>query len=269
MTLSSTVLFRDGSLEASEVRCSCPAGRRDEELTPAFEAVFSLAGAFERRAGEGRSLVDAAFGYVTRPGVAHEITHVTDGDRCLVVSPDAVLADELGLDHRPAWVVPVDRALQRLLAHALSGSTSGDALVAGEAWLDVLARLGPPPTPPGTRGAAAQRTAAVARVREAIAVDPGARWETRTLGAVAGYAPQHLSRVFRATTGMTLGGYRDRIRLGRAVALVRDGMALADVAAALGFVDQAHLSRRAAQVLGAPPSAFRSPDRARMSKPPP
>jgi AraC-like DNA-binding protein len=96
--------------------------------------------------------------------------------------------------------------------------------------------------------------------------DPGAAWTMRSLGSVAGYAPHHLSRVFRSTTGMTLSAYRDRVRLGRAITLLQDGMRVADVAADLGYVDHAHLTRRATHLLGVAPSAFRSAARAPMSK---
>jgi AraC-like DNA-binding protein len=50
------------------------------------------------------------------------------------------------------------------------------------------------------------------------------------------------------------------------MALLRDGMPIADVAADLGYVDHAHLTRRATQVLGVKPSALRSPGRAPISK---
>jgi AraC-like DNA-binding protein len=55
-----------------------------------------------------------------------------------------------------------------------------------------------------------------------------------------------------------LSGYRDRVRLGRALALLRDGMAIGEVAVDLGYYDHAHLTRRVTQLLGVPPSALRS-----------
>jgi AraC-like DNA-binding protein len=97
---------------------------------------------------------------------------------------------------------------------------------------------------------------AVRRAREAILDDPGAVWTVPTLAAIAGYAPHHLSRVFRSTTGMTVSEYRERVRLGCAIAMLRDGNPVVDVASHLGYCDQAHLARRASEVLGLPPSSL-------------
>lgn len=269
VSLTDTVVHRDDSLVTLDVRCTYAAGEQDEEETPAgFEVVVPLAGALVRRAGGVTSLVDATCGYVARPRTAHEIVHVTDGDRCIALAPTEVLADELCLDVRAAsgsWVVPVDRACHRRLSQAFATAARRDELASGEAWLALLSGLA---AAPGSQrnGRATQREAAVARVREAIVTAPGAAWTVRSLGSVAGYAPHHLSRVFRATTGMSLSDYRDRVRLGRAMALLKDGMPISEVAADLGYVDHAHLTRRASQVLGVLPSAFRSPDRAPMSK---
>jgi AraC-like DNA-binding protein len=269
VSLTDTVLHRDDSLVTLDIRCTSAAGDHDEEETPpGFEVVIPLAGALVRRAGAVTSLVDAACGYVARPRTSHEIVHVSEGDRCVALAPTEVLADELSLDVRagPAsWVVPVDRGCHRRLSWAFATAARRDALASGEAWLAVLSGLAAAPRSQRGTGAA-QREAAVMRVREAIVATPGAAWTVRSLGSVAGYAPHHLSRVFRATTGMTLSDYRDRVRLGRGMALLRDGMPVAEVAADLGYFDHAHLTRRATQVLGVPPSAFRSPDRAPMSK---
>jgi AraC-like DNA-binding protein len=269
VSLTDTVVHRDDSLVTLDVRCTCAAGEHDEEETPpGFEVVLPLAGALVRRAGAMTSLVDAAWGYLAQPSTAHEIVHVSDGDRCVALAPTQVLADELGLDARAAsasWVVPVDRSCHRRLSRAFATTARRDELASGEAWLSVLSGLAAAPRSERS-SRAAQHEAAVARVREAIVTAPGAAWTVRSLGSVAGYAPHHLSRVFRSTTGMTLSAYRDRVRLGRAMALLQEGMPVADVAADLGYVDHAHLTRRATQLLGMPPSAFRSPDRAPMSK---
>jgi len=259
MTLTSVLLHHDDSLTALDVRCTCSAGQHDEEVTAELEVVIPLTGALMRRAHGGSSLVDAAFGYVAPAAATQEITHLSDGDRCVAVAPAEVLVDELGLDADAAsWTVPVDRALQRHLSRAMTTAPEGDQLAAGEAWLRVVSGLGVRSASGERRGGAAQREAAVARVREAIVAAPGAPWTVRALGAVGGYAPHHLSRVFKAATGMSLSGYRDRVRLGRALALLRDGMAIGEVAVDLGYYDHAHLTRRVTQLLGVRPSALRS-----------
>jgi hypothetical protein len=103
MSLTETVVHRDDSLVALDVRCTCAAGEHDEEETPpGLEVVLPLAGALVRRAGAMTSLVDAAWAYLAQPSTPHEIVHVSDGDRCVALAPTEVLADELSLDVRAA-----------------------------------------------------------------------------------------------------------------------------------------------------------------------
>jgi AraC-like DNA-binding protein len=60
----------------------------------------------------------------------------------------------------------------------------------------------------------------------------------------AGCSPHHLSRIFREQTGETFSEYRRALRLSEAVEQILDGQAsLADIAAACGFADHAHLTR--------------------------
>lgn len=254
MTMTETVLYRDDLLVALDVRCRCHVGCHDEEEeTDAFEVVLPLAGAFVRRTDRASTTVDAAFGYVARPASSQTITHLTAGDRCIAVQVTEVAADELGLDRDSAAVVFLDRRRQRQLAFALNAS-AGDLLAAGEAWLAVVA-----PTDPFAYGRTLDgaRVAAVERVREAIRSDIAATWTLRQLARVAGYSPHHLSRMFASTTGMTVSEYRDRVRLGRAMHLLRDGMRAADVANEVGYFDHGHLTRRTTDVLGQQPSSLR------------
>lgn len=242
-----------------DVRCGCAAGHRDEEETADDELVVPLAGAFARRSAQGEALVDSGFGYVAHAGGSQEITHLTDGDRCVALQPSPDLADAIGLGGGAAvGVVPIDRRRQRLVARALA-TPPVDPLADEEGWLGVLSGLSAPdgswrPSPRTQPG----RRDAVRRVREAILDDPGAAWSVPALAAVAGYAPHHLSRVFRSVTGTTVSEYRERVRLGAAITLLRDGHPVADVAGRLGWCDQAHLARRAGEVLGLAPSALRT-----------
>jgi AraC-like DNA-binding protein len=236
---SVATLLRTEDLCVLDVRCTCRRGTVEEETAPGFEIVFPTSGLYRRNGAE----VDATSAYVGRPGGEQHITHVTDGDRCVAVLLSERLASELGLDS----------------CGSVSRSASQDRAVARarrtdeETWLRVLrpSRASPP------RSVAADHERAVARVREALAAEPGLPWSLRSLAAVAGYAPHHLSRVFRACTGSTVSAHRDRVRLALAAELAGDGMPLADVATACGFVDHAHLTRRTRQVLGTVPSQLR------------
>jgi len=75
--------------------------------------------------------------------------------------------------------------------------------------------------------------------------------EVAALAKVAGSSPFHFSRVFTRSVGMTPHRYVVRLRLQRAIELIRDGhLGLAEVAARTGFADQSHLSRWVRRVHG-------------------
>lgn len=242
-----TTLLDASELQVVEVRCSCPAGHVDEEEAGGFEVVLPTSGLFRRRTSVGSATIDASVAYASRRGSGQRVEHVTDGDRCIAVLVGERLADELGVDDAPS--LQRSREHEGLVAAARRG-------VDEEAWLGMLAALVrsrellPPPRP--------QHQRAVDAVREAVAADPGGPWSLRALSTIAGYAPHHLSRVFRAATGTTLTEFRDRVRLGRAAELVAEGLPIAQVAADLGFADHGHLTRRARQVLGVVPSQLRA-----------
>jgi AraC family transcriptional regulator len=75
--------------------------------------------------------------------------------------------------------------------------------------------------------------------------------EVAALAAIAGRSPFHFIRVFTRSVGVTPHRYVVRLRLQRAIELVRDGQSgLAEIAAATGFADQSHLSRWVRRVHG-------------------
>ena len=81
-----------------------------------------------------------------------------------------------------------------------------------------------------------------------------------TLDALAGELgthPSHLVRVFRREYGLPPHRYVVGRRLDRARRLLLDGMPIADVAVAVGFHDQSHLTRHFRALLGTTPGAFR------------
>lgn len=74
----------------------------------------------------------------------------------------------------------------------------------------------------------------------------------------AGLAPATVSRGFAAAFGVTPSGYRAEARVARALRLLVTGTdPLAQIAAACGFSDQAHLCRNVKAVSGYTPSQWR------------
>jgi AraC-like DNA-binding protein len=77
------------------------------------------------------------------------------------------------------------------------------------------------------------------------------------LAAELGAHASHLVRVFRREYGLPPHRYLVGRRLDRARQLLLDGMPIADVAVAVGFHDQPHLTRHFRALLGTTPGAFR------------
>jgi transcriptional regulator GlxA family with amidase domain len=70
-------------------------------------------------------------------------------------------------------------------------------------------------------------------------------------------SPFHLSRLFREQLGLPPHTYLNQIRVNRAKTLLNAGLSPAEVAHAVGFADQSHLSKAFKRVVGVPPGQYR------------
>jgi AraC family transcriptional regulator len=93
------------------------------------------------------------------------------------------------------------------------------------------------------------------RVRDYVMAHLDQPIEVAALAEIAGRSPFHFSRVFARSVGMSPHRYVVRLRLRRAVELIRGAETdLADIAARTGFSDQSHLSRWVRRVYGVSPT---------------
>ena len=76
------------------------------------------------------------------------------------------------------------------------------------------------------------------------------------LALATGMSPFTLLRVFRGETGLPPHAYLNQLRVRLARRLLDGGMAPAEVAAEVGFADQAHLTRHFKRAMGVPPGAY-------------
>jgi AraC-like DNA-binding protein len=92
------------------------------------------------------------------------------------------------------------------------------------------------------------------------------------IARAAHMAPAAVSRFFRRTTGATITGYLNGLRISAACRLLVEGdRRIADIAAACGYHNLAHFNRRFLALKGMPPRAYRarfSPHPARPGSPP-
>jgi AraC-like DNA-binding protein len=160
----------------------------------------------------------------------------------------------------------VARAHRLLEAHADQQSTARatpapqpDLLAAEGALLDTLATL-------LTRHARTReaRLAPVANeprveiMKALLAADLAAPLRVADLAQAVGLSPFHATRLFSEATGLPPHAWRTQLRLQRALAPLRAGASVADVAAASGFTDQSHFTRHFRRMFGVPPGRWQS-----------
>jgi transcriptional regulator GlxA family with amidase domain len=109
---------------------------------------------------------------------------------------------------------------------------------------------------PGSRGLDARQ---LRLVDGAIAESIGEPISVSMLSSVAGLSRSHFSRAFRASVGRTPHEHVVRVRIDRAMELMRTTKRpLSDIAVATGFSDQAHFSNKFRRFTGLTPSRWRA-----------
>ncbi|MGU7772424.1 AraC family transcriptional regulator [Burkholderia sp. MR1-5-21] len=134
-----------------------------------------------------------------------------------------------------------------------------DPLAAETAMLDALSTLivrhadtHPRPAP------LAADEPRVEAMREQLAADLTRAMTLDEVARAAGLSPFHAARLFTRTIGMPPHAWRNQLRLQRALAPLRAGVAVADVAADSGFVDQSHFTRHFKRMFGVPPGRWQT-----------
>ncbi|MEV3871673.1 AraC family transcriptional regulator [Streptomyces sp. NPDC049906] len=170
-----------------------------------------------------------------------------------------IAAETTGIRGAPGFTVPVvdDPVAARLVHRVLRATEEGNALAADTLLRATVTRLlrragGALPARP-VRSAGA-RTAARARAVLEEGLDRPPSLER--LAAALDTSPFSLLRAFRDTYGMPPHTWLTDARVRRARHLLDAGTPPAEVALAVGFVDQSHLSRHFARIVGVPPGAY-------------
>ena len=221
----------------------CDPARPCDEHTQEASLWLVTAGAFELRDGAGRQVIDPTQAIVMPRHHAFQIRHPAGPDTCL--SFRGPIVDTLAA--RGARLVPISPAQLAQIMAAIAGD---DELVLAEA----LSQLAPSGDPAPAR----DLTAAVAHALRAHYAEPTSLGE---LVATTGYSVFHTCRVFRATTGTTIHGFRRELRLRHALARILGGEEpLTTVALATGFASQSHLTNRFRARFGITPARARTRD---------
>lgn len=190
------------------------------------------------------------------PGVPHDGRSVEAGGfrkRVVYVEPDLIDAGRVGaaVDH-PGWVEP---ALRRQVSalHDVLGAPR-DAFEAEVRLTVVVDELGQRLA--GEAPAVRRDRPLAHRLRDLLDAHLVEGLTLPTAAAALGTSPTHLVRSFGAEFGIAPHRYLTGRRLDRARRLLLAGERAADVAVAVGFHDQAHLTRHFRRLLGVPPAAY-------------
>lgn len=186
--------------------------------------------------------------------------------RVLYVPIDYIqqLADEIAAQRQPlpwfrdAPIQDLDVAARIARAHRLL-EAGGDALAAETAVVDALSTL-------VVRHARSQSGAAataadhprVALMKARLAADLTEPLTLSEVAREAGLSPFHAARLFTRATGLPPHAWRNQVRLHRALAPLRAGVPVTDVAAASGFADQSHFTRHFKRMFGVPPGRWQA-----------
>ncbi|WP_175862121.1 AraC family transcriptional regulator [Burkholderia cepacia] len=177
---------------------------------------------------------------------------------------DADLAARLTLAHRmmeagSEHALPSQAHGQAADVPATGAPRIYDPLAAETAMLDALSTLivrhadaQPRPVP------LASDEPRVDAMRERLAADLTCTVTLDEVAQAAGLSPFHAARLFTRTNGMPPHAWRNQLRLQRALAPLRAGVPVADVAAASGFVDQSHFTRHFKRMFGVPPGRWQA-----------
>lgn len=96
----------------------------------------------------------------------------------------------------------------------------------------------------------------VARARDYLDARYAEPVRLSDLAHVAGLSPYHLLRTFKQQVGITPGAYQIQLRVLEARRRLRQGAAIADTAADLGFADQSHFTRHFQRIIGTSPGRY-------------
>jgi AraC-like DNA-binding protein len=175
---------------------------------------------------------------------------------------ETVLAEQLGGGRVWCFESAVrqgDTARAAALAEALRRLWEADnALAADGALADVLAQLAP--LAAASREVRLSATPDTPRpfqcVVDALHADFAREWRLAELAGLEGLSPFHFQRSFKAAHGLSAHQMRMALRVAEAKRRLARGEPAADVAAAVGLTDQAHLTRRFAGMYGVTPARY-------------
>jgi AraC family transcriptional regulator len=254
--------------------CGCRAGAHDrpsDEQHQAFSITLVERGTFAYRTRAGRALLSPGWLMLGNEGEGYVCSHEQSdgtGDDCVVLSLSAQTLDRAssalglstaGVRFERACLPPSPRVtalLGTLLAEGNEGFTLEETALAVIGNVQRALHEGSAPEPLRRQDG---RALAAARYMESRATDP---LSLDDVAQAVGVSSFHLVRIFRRTIGVTPHQYLMRLRLLRAMALLRDtAQPVTAIAYEAGWSDLSNFTRTFGRDVGCSPGDFRRGDK--------
>jgi AraC-like DNA-binding protein len=267
MAATARVLFSSDLIKLSDYSCNTPQSGCGCELCDSRSAITIMRRGVHAYHSRGRAaLAEPGLALLYRGGEIYQLSHPyhrDEPDRSNCIEFDDALLDEafgsrplerdLGT-HLSAQTHLLNREAMAALAAGALDTTGAEetvlAIIRAVAGDFHLARAESRLSKTGRRR--------IERAREFIAARPHEDHGVAVIASVAATSPFHLARLFKRYTGMTIRGYRLRLRLAAALDRIAEGERdLSLLAAELGFSHQSHLTSAFRQQFGTPPGALR------------
>ena len=228
----------------------CDPVRPCDEHTRRASLWLLTRGAFELRDATGRHLIDPTQAIAMPRDHAFRIRHPAGPDTCL--SFRGAIVDALAA-HGARLIAISPTQLARIVAALADADTDELALA------ESISQLVPRDRPAARAARAASDRTLSAAVADALRARYAEPTSLGDLAATTGYSVFHTCRVFRATTGYTIHGFRRELRLRHALARILDGdESLTEIALATGFASQSHLTNLFRSRFGITPARART-----------
>lgn len=208
------------------------------------------------------TLIPAGLELEGRSDFPERIRHVL-----LLLDPDAlgaamgteVSSDRMDLAYRPHLADPAIASQMRALQAELDEPGLLGRLYAESLCCEIAVRLLrkclKASTAPARGGLASYR---LRMVRDYMEENLASEMTLADLAAIAGISHTHFCRAFHASTGVPPHRYIIARRVERAKGLLADGdMRIAEIAIAVGFGDQSHMTKHFRSLVGTTPGRFR------------
>ncbi|MDQ1901354.1 AraC family transcriptional regulator [Paracoccus sp. WLY502] len=198
-------------------------------------------------------------GFTASHRFAHLDLHIHHDRLLRFLSPSLGASDALSVLRRPAEVqdAPALDTLAGLLVEEVT-RPSRHAAFAESLVGSIATGLLDIPAGGNDRASGGLTPAQMRRLTAALEARPDRRMTVADMAAAVGLSESWFAAVFKQTTGQTPLQWQLGQRIARAQRLLADSsLTVAEVAAQLGFSDQAHLTRAFRQVAGETPAAWR------------